>query len=384
MGASLSLGTIRGIRVGVHWSLAVVFVLIAWTLSTAVFPRTNPALDDGTHLGMALVAATLFFASVLLHELGHAFQARRERIEIEGITLWLFGGVATLRGRFETAGAEFRVAVAGPLVSLALGVVFVALALGAGLPQAADGVAAWLGYVNLLLLVFNLVPAAPLDGGRILHAALWQLTGDFGKATRIASAAGRGFGFLLIGGGIALFIGGSSFSGVWLAFIGWFLLAAAAAEGRYGAAQQALAGLRVRDVMEPEPVTVPPDLTLGRFMDDVVWRRRHTTYPVVEGGRAVGLLPFRCVAEVPRAEWDVRLVRDCMLGLDEVPLLQPDEEAIDALALVSQSSVRRGLVLEDGRLAGLLSITDLARALEAAPRRRDSAAPDEVAGGGRL
>src|SRR5918996_3003158 len=187
MGSSLVLGRIAGIRIGIHWSWVFVFTLFVWTLASGVFPSTNPDLSDEAHLAMAVVAAVLFFVSVLLHELGHALQARRERIEIEGITLWLFGGVATLRGGFQSAGAEFRIAVAGPLVSLALGILFVALAL-VGLPEAADAVVAWLGYVNLSLLVFNLVPAVPLDGGRILHAAIWYFRGDFGTATRIGSA----------------------------------------------------------------------------------------------------------------------------------------------------------------------------------------------------
>jgi Zn-dependent protease len=379
MGSSLTLGRIAGIRVGVHWSWLVVFALMVWTLSTGVFPETNPDLGDGAQVALAIVASVVFFASVLLHELGHAVQARRERIEIEGITLWLFGGVASLRGGFQSAGAEFRVAVAGPIVSLALAILFVALAL-AGLPEGADAVVAWLGYVNLSLLVFNLIPALPLDGGRILHAALWHVRADFGWATRIGALLGRGFGYVLIAAGIALFVFAGAFSGAWLVFLGWFLLAAATSEARYYAAREALAGMRVRDLMSSQTVNVPADLPLGRFVDDVVWPRRYTTYPVVENGRVIGLLPFRCVAQVPRTEWETRTVRDCMLGLDEVPLLDADDAAIDALEKVSGSELNRGLVVEDGRLLGLLSITDLARALEAAPRRRPPTGHDEAPG----
>lgn len=368
MGSSLVLGRIAGIRIGLHWSWVIVFTLFVWTLSTGVFPSTNPGLAESTHLVMAFVAAALFFLSVLLHELGHAFQARREHIEIDGITLWLFGGVATLKGTFRSAGAEFRVAIAGPLVSLALGILFVAIATLDN-PEAVDGVAAWLGYVNLALLVFNLAPAVPLDGGRILHSALWHLHGDFLRASRTATGIGRGFGYLLIAGGVAFFVAGEASSGVWIAFLGWFLLAAAGAEGQYATARQALHGLQVRDLMSREPVTVGPELTLGQVMDDVVWRRRHTTYPVVDNGAPVGLLPFRRVAEVARTEWDVRRVRDSMLALDAVPLFGPSEDALEAFARLTSSAVGRGLVLEDGRLVGLVSVTDFARALEAPPRR---------------
>ena len=367
MGSSLVLGRIAGIRIGIHWSWVFVFTLFVWTLSSGVFPATNPDLSDGAHFAMAVVAAVLFFTSVLLHELGHALQARRERIEIDGITLWLFGGVATLKGAFKTAGAEFRIAIAGPAVSLVLAAVFVATTLVAP-AEAVEGVAAWLGYVNLALLVFNLVPAIPLDGGRILHAALWHFRGDFGRASRTATVIGRGFGYLLMAGGVAFFIAGEQFSGVWLAFLGWFLLGAAGAEGEYAAAHQALSGLSVRDLMARDPVAVSPDLTLGEFMDEVVWRRRFTTYPVTQNGSAIGLVPFRRVAEVPRAEWDVHRVGECMVELREVPVFAPGEDALEAFARLTRTSLGRGLVLDDGRLVGLLSVTDLARALELPPR----------------
>jgi CBS domain-containing protein len=248
---------------------------------------------------------------------------------------------------------------------------FVLFALINGIPSAVDGVVAWLGYINLSLLVFNLIPAPPLDGGRVLHSALWQWRGDFVWATRVAANFGRGFGYLLIAGGIAMLIFESSFSGAWLAFLGWFLLNAATAEGRYLLTQQALSGLRVRDVMTSDPVVVSPDITLAEFMDTIAFSQRHTTYPVVENGKAVGLLPFRCVANVPRGEWEVKRVRDCLIPLDDVPVLGEGEEAVDALAELSQSDGGHGLVVSNGGLAGIISTSDLARALEA--RRRRSA-----------
>jgi Zn-dependent protease/predicted transcriptional regulator len=370
VGSSVRLGRIAGIEFGVNWSWLVVFALIVWTLAAGIFPSTNPGLSKTTHIAMAIVAAFFFFLSILLHEFGHAFQARREGIEIDGITLWLFGGVARFKGSFRTAGAEFRVAVAGPLVSLALGVLFVLLALIPRSPSAVDGVVSWLGYINLTLLVFNLIPAPPLDGGRVLHAALWRWRGDFGWATRVGANVGRGFGYLLIALGIAMFVFQGSFSGAWLAFLGWFLLTAATAEARYLLTQEALSGLRVGDVMTPDPVVVSADTTLGEFMDKIMFSRRHTTYPVVDGGKPVGLLPFRCVASVPRDQWDRRRVRDCLIVLDEVPVLRENEDAIDALAELSQSAAGHGLVVSNGGLAGIVSTSDLARALEARRRRR--------------
>ncbi len=371
MGASLDIGRLAGIRIAIHWSWLIVFALIAWTLADAVFPAQNPGLSDAAYIAMAVTAALLFFLSLLLHELGHALQARREGMEIEGITLWLFGGVAQFKGAFPSAGAEFRIAVAGPAVSLALGLLFALGAWGIAFPEAVDGVAAWLGYINLVLLAFNMLPALPLDGGRVLRSTLWYIRGDFRLATHVAAGIGRGFGFLMIAGGLFLLIFQSSFSGAWLAFLGWFLLQAATGEARYLAAQEALGDLRVSDLMVRDPVTVPAGLSLGRFMDEVAWQRRYTTYPVVEDGEVVGLLAFRCVAQVPRAEWDVKTVRDCMLPRERVPVVRQEEKAFDALAELSQSTVNRAFVLDDGRLVGFLSITDLARALEVGgPRRR--------------
>jgi Zn-dependent protease/CBS domain-containing protein len=370
---NIRLGSFGGVEVRINWSWLVIFALIVWSLADGIFPSQNPGLSGGVHLAMAIVAAVLFFASLLLHELGHSWVARREGMEINGITLWLFGGVSEFKTRFPSAGAEFRIAIAGPLVSLLLGVIFVLIAL-AGLPSAVDGVAAWLGYINLTLLAFNLIPALPLDGGRVLRAALWRIRGDLGWATRIAAEIGRGFGYLFIALGIALFIFQGSFSGAWLAFIGWFLLQAATAEARYIATEAALAGLRVRDLMVRNPVTVDGDLTLAQFMDELAGSRHFTTYPVVDAERPIGLLAFRSVAAVPRSEWDSRRVRDAMIPLDRVELLTEDETAVEALAALSSSTSNRGLVVENGHLAGLLSITDLTRALEVRPRPQRPAA----------
>jgi Zn-dependent protease/CBS domain-containing protein len=370
MGDTFSVGRIAGIRVGVNWSWLVVFALITWTLAAAVFPSTNPGLGTGAYVAMAVVAALVFFLSLLLHEFGHALQARQEQVEIDGITLWLFGGVARFKGDMPSAGAEFRIAVAGPLVSLALAVLFGTVAVSLPLPEAVDGVVAWLGYTNAVLLLFNLLPALPLDGGRVLRSLLWMRSGDLTGATTTATVVARALSYGLIGGGIALFVLQGAFTGAWFAFIGWFLLQAATAESRWVVARQALAGVRVGDLMTRDPVTVSSHLPLGRLVDEVIGNRTYTTYPVVDDGRPVGLVPFSRVAGVPRADWDERTVRDCMVPLERVPLLEEDEEAAQALAEIQQSGVNRGLVLADGKLAGILSISDIADALELYRLRR--------------
>ena len=363
MNDSYSLGRVAGIRIGINWSVLVLLALLMWTLATGIFPDTNPGLGDNAYFTMAVVASLAFFASILLHELGHAVQARRDGMEIDGITLWLFGGVARFAGMFPSAGAEFRIAIAGPLVSLVLGGGFVGVALVPGLPEPVNAVCAWLGFINLALLVFNLLPALPLDGGRMLRAAIWHWKGDLRRATSVAAGGGRAIAYALIGLGIALFLLQGVFSGIWLAFIGWFLLQAAGAEARALAAPNPLAGMHVRDVMIPDPVTISPDLTLAQFAGRTQLSGRHTAYPVVEDGHAVGLAPLRCLAEVPREEWATRRVADCMVRRERLATLAPDDDLSAAVVALRRADQGRALVLEGDRLVGLLSITDVARAL---------------------
>ena len=361
MNPSFTIARIAGIRIGVNWSWLIVFVLIVWTLESTVFPESNPGLSTAAYTAMAVVAAFLFFASLLLHELGHALQARREGMEIDGITLWLFGGVARFKGMFPSAGAELRIAVAGPLVSLVLGCLFVAMAAAGGLGSAVDGVAAWLGFINLILLAFNLLPALPLDGGRVFRSLLWLRTGDFARATRFAADVGRGLGYLMVCAGVLLFIVQGAWSGAWLAFLGWFLLQAAAAEGRYGLLRDALGDLRVRDLMIRRPETVTADSSLADFMDEVAHVHHYTTYPVTDDGHVLGLLPFAAVARVPRRVWETTAVRDCMLPIGKTTTVGENEPLLDAVADLAAGPTDRALVLEGDRVVGLLSITDVGR-----------------------
>ena len=370
---TFSIGRIAGVRIGLNWSWLIVFGLIVWSLASSYFPSRYPLHTNGAYLAMAVYAAALFFGSLLLHELGHAIQARREGMEIDGITLWLFGGVARFKAMFPSAGSEFRIAVAGPLMTFVLSGVFLGLTVLFPASSALHGVLAWLGYVNLLLLVFNLVPALPLDGGRILRSILWRVKGNFAWATSIAADIGRGFGYLLVAGGIVTFFLVGAFSGLWFAVAGWFLLNAAGAELRYVRAREALSGLRVRDLMIRDPLTAHPEQTVAAFVDATARTSRHTLYPVVRDGILVGVLPFGRVVQIPRDEWPRRAVSECMLAPDSLPVLAEDDELVDAIAELEEADRRRGVVLRNGRLVGLLALTDIRRLLaESAPSSSDT------------
>jgi Zn-dependent protease len=364
--SSLTIGRIAGIRIGVHWSWLLVFGLMVWSLSETVFPSQNPGLSDSDYRTMAVAATLLLFASLLLHELGHAIQARREGMEIDGITLWLFGGVASFRGMFPGPGAEFRISVAGPVVTLVLAAAFAAVAAYSDLSESIDGVVFWLAYINLSLLVFNLLPALPLDGGRILRAGLWRLRGDFLWATKIAAETGRAAGLLVIAAGVVLFLMGGTFGGAWLAFLGWFVLSAAGGEARQAEARRTISGLSVRDVMVVDPVAAESDQTLAEFNASLGAGHRFTAYPVLHDGRVVGLLPLRAIEETPRSALDSVRVGERMLGLEAAPKLAPDDDLYTALSRMAEAGVNRGLVLDGDRLAGYLAVADVARRLERA------------------
>lgn len=375
--ATVTLGRVAGVEIGLNWSWLVIFALIIWSLGASVFPDANPGLSDVAYGAMAVTAALLFFVSLVLHELGHAVVAKREGMEIEGITLWLFGGVAKFNGMFPSAGAEFRIAIAGPLVSLAIGVGLIAVAAAAPLPPELDGVLTWLGRINLILLAFNMLPALPLDGGRVLRALTWRSTGDFLKATRIAGGLGRGFGQAMIGGGVALALLAGAPGGLWLALIGWFLISAARAETSFATTRDLLQGWHVGDAMARDPVVAPADATLREFVDETFAFSRHAAYPVTLGSEPVGIIGLRHVGEAPEADWEGATVADYATPLSDTVVLAPDDELGDAAMHLTQAPLGRALVIdEQGELVGLLSITDVARLLEL--RRRVKVAPRQV------
>jgi Zn-dependent protease len=368
---SVRLGRIAGIEVGLHWSLAIVFVLIVWTLAGQIFPSLVPDQPQSAYWLASALAGLLFYVSLLSHEMGHAVVARRLGVHVEGITLWIFGGVARLRGEAATPGAEVKVAIAGPVVSvvlaLVLGAATFALDATAG-PPLIEGGCAWLAGSNAMLLLFNLIPAFPLDGGRLLRAWLWQRSGDRYRATSSAALLGRICAFLMIGLGLVALFAQDALSGLWLIFLGWFLMSAARNEESLVLMRGALAGMRVGDVMSRDTTVAPGWITVDEFMRSYPAERR-IAYPLKTfDGELDGLVTMNRLAQVPPEERRVRRVRDFGTGVDEVAKASSTEPVVALLERLSPSDDGQVLVIDGGELVGMLSPSDIRRALGAAGR----------------
>lgn len=367
MRASFGLGRIAGVPVGVNWSVLVIFALIWWGLSANLFPVSYPGRSVVAYVFAGLAAAVVFFLGLLAHEVSHAVVAKRNGLGVQGITLWLFGGVAELRGEARTPGAELRIAGVGPLVSLIIGAFFGAIAMVLGLAGVHGlllGMMAWLGGINLLLALFNVLPAAPLDGGRLLRAAVWKATGDRTRASVVAARAGWVLGVVLIGLGLWRFLSGAGFGGLWLALIGWFLIGAAGMEERQARMGSALRGIRVGEVMTPQPQTASGELTVADFVDNYLFAYRHTALPLTEDGRPVGLVTLDRVRGVPSDQRGSTTLEAVACRADDLVLASPDEQLTDLLPRLSECADGRALVVADGNLVGIVSPSDISRAVQ--------------------
>ena len=365
MRATFSLGRVAGIRVGVHWSVLVIFVVILLGLAEGRFPEAHPDRPAWQYWFASVVTAMVFLLSLLAHEVSHALVARRNGVSVDDITLWLLGGVARLKSEASTPGAELRIAGVGPLVSLVLGVLF-ALAAGllAGLYDAGLVVEAlaWLAGINILLAVFNALPAAPLDGGRLLRAMVWWKTGSQLRATAVATAAGRMLGWALIGVGLYLVLVGAVFSGIWLVVIGWFIISMATVEGGQARLRELLGGIPVSEAMTPDPVTVRSTATVSEFLTEPRFRFRHSAFPVVDNENiAVGLVTLKGADAVPEAERAATAVTRAMVPVDDLPTPHPDDPLARLVPELQGGSVHRALVLEGSRLVGIVTSSDISR-----------------------
>jgi Zn-dependent protease/CBS domain-containing protein len=356
MPGSFRLGNIAGIDIYAHPSWFIVLVLLTWSLASGWFAQAFAGWSTSTYWIAAFISALLLFACVLIHELAHALVARAHRLTVKHITLFIFGGVATIEEEMKRPGVELQVAAIGPLASLLLA--FVAFLLGEPLRGSGSPAEAVLDYLvvsNVLLGVFNLLPGFPLDGGRILRSLIWKVTGNVRQATCVASYVGQGFAYAFLLLGIVGFFTGNVLGGLWTVFIGWFLLNAAQTARRQVVLQDALQGVSVERVMNPRPVTVPASISLHKLVKEYFLRQGIQAAPVVQGEYLVGLIALSDVAHVEPERWSYTPVGHVMRLLEQIAVTTPEQPLHDLLEVMVARGITEIPVVQDGRLVGLVS-----------------------------
>ncbi len=355
MGSSWQIASIRGIPIRLHWSLLLVFSLLTVSLATAYLPGTEPDLGTGAAWGLAIVSSVLFFVSLLLHELGHSFVALRAGMPVDNITLFIFGGVASIRDEAKSAETELRIAAAGPLVSLALAALFGLIWLVVRGNDALAAAAFWLAVINLVLALFNLLPGFPLDGGRVLRALVWQFTGSQQRATQVALISGQLVAFGLMGFGALMALSGNFANGAWLIFIGWFLQNAAASEAHGSTMRHALEGVTVRQAMGEREPEVPTRMKLRQLVEEYILARGERYFLVADDGVPRGIVTLKDVTESDRERWDWTSVADVMKPWGSLTRVSPDTPLLDAMKLMDEKQVAQLPVVEGDRPIGLIT-----------------------------
>jgi Zn-dependent protease len=356
---NIPLGRILGIPIGLDYSWFVIFALLTWMLADNYYPAEFKDWPRLLYWFTGAVTAVMLFVSVLLHELGHSVVALQYKIPVRSITLFLFGGVAQIGAEPPSASAEFLIASAGPLVSLVLAVLFHAVQPLVGGIEPLLGLAKYLAYINLALVLFNLIPGYPLDGGRVFRAIVWAITGNMRRATLIAANGGRLFAFLFIFIGVWQMVSGNFGGGLWIAFIGWFLDTAASAQVQQVMIQGLLTGHKVSQAMSTHCATVPADLTLQDLVDEHILGSGQHCFLVNRGDDTVGLMTLDRIKEVPRAKWSTTRAGQVMLPLKPLKSIDPDAELWPALQKLDRNGVNQLPVTRDHHVVGMLSREDV-------------------------
>lgn len=377
MASSIRIGRLFGIDIGVNWSLVFVFALIAWTVATQVLPIDVPGQPALSYWVAGAAGAVIFYACLLAHELAHALVARRNGVKVAGITLWLFGGVSRLDGEPSSAGAEALIAGVGPLTSLAVALIAFVLAL-LPLPPLASDLCLWLALVNVALALFNLIPAFPLDGGRLLSSWFWWRSGSRRRGVHSAVRIARVFAYLMIAFGVFELFTGSVLNGVWIAFVGWFLLSAGSSEEVGSAVRGLLSHVPVSAAMTSPVVTVPDWLTVEQFLESIAPQHPFTTYPMRDpSGNLTGIVRLGDLMRMPPQSRASERLKDRARPIAEVPTARPDEDLAALIQRVGTALDQRVLVFDNGRLVGIMSPVDVARLL--AVRQRIAGGPPPAA-----
>lgn len=361
-GKKIKLFKLFGFEVSIHVSWLIIAFLITWSLAEGLFPNYYKGLSSAMYWLMGFLGAIGLFASIIFHELWHSLVARKFGLPMRGITLFIFGGVAEMEEEPPSAKAEFSMAIAGPITSIIIGLVFYGIyTLGARLrwPEPAVGVLSYLGFINLILAGFNLIPAFPLDGGRVLRSALWKWKDNLRWATRVSSQIGSGFGVLLIVMGIFSFIRGNFIGGIWWALIGMFLRNASQMSYQRLMMQRAFEGEPVRRFMKPDPVTAPVSISLRQLVDDYMYKYHFKMFPIMDNGKLSGCITTREVKEVPQGEWDQHTVGEVLKPCSSENTISPDTDAMDALSTMNRTRNSRLMVVEGDHLVGIIALKDL-------------------------
>lgn len=360
----IPIGRVAGIDVRLDPSWFIVFALITFTLHSGM-RYAHPDVP-GWHVWLAsLIGSFVFFGSILAHELSHSLVAKGMGLDVHGVTLFLFGGVSGLKNEPRRPAEEAAIAVVGPATSIALGLVFLGIQFVFPSGTVARDITGWLGFINLMLAAFNMLPGFPLDGGRLLRSLIWGLSGDVAKATRVAAASGTVIAILLMALGLLeiLFIPSAMLGGLWLAFIGWFLLTAARQSRAAFDARRVLESLRVDQVMQSDCVEVSPDEPIERLVEKRILRAGPRCYVVARAGVLEGLITLQEIRNVPRENWSRATVGEAMLPLDRVRFVAPSDSLVKALDLMQDAEVNQLPVILDGRMAGMISREDVLRAI---------------------
>jgi len=352
---TINLGKIFGIQIRIDYSWFIIFLLITWSLGSHYFPYYYPGWQSLTYWIVALSTCLIFFACVLAHELSHSLVSKAHGTPVRDITLFIFGGVAQIVSEPEKPGKEFLMAFAGPLVSIAIAILFRFVVFVIRSPlHPISALAYWLSRINLILAIFNLVPGFPLDGGRLLRAVVWKITGNFRKATRVASGAGQFVAFLLIFFGMFMFFTGRFFNGIWFVFIGWFLNNAAERSYRLVALKDTMRGVTVEEAMVKECYGVEGGTTLEQLIYEHIIREGYRCLPVIENGRVIGLVTIHQVKEVPHHTWSSTTVKEVMIPLDKTKAVKPSDPLFSVFETMTQEDISQLPVVQNGELVGII------------------------------
>jgi Zn-dependent protease len=381
VGSSFKLGRLFGVDVGVHWSWIFIFLIVTWSFATGILDHYYPGWSDAQRWVAAALVSSVFFLSVLLHELSHAIVSNRLGLPVRSITLFVFGGVANLEREPDNATDEFRIAIVGPATSMALGVLFAA-GWAAIYPFSDEiaGISAYMALINVSLAIFNMLPGFPLDGGRVFRSIVWRRNHDRLRATRAASRVGEWIAYGLMAIAVFEMVIGSVVSGIWLLLIGFFLRNASTASYEQLVIETTLSGIRVRDVMRRDPALVPPDMSVDELVHDHVLGGHARCFAVMAAAEFVGIMTLTDVRKVPRDQWATTSVFRAMTPAGQLHAVSPDDNLMAVLRLMAEHDVNQLPVLRGRELAGMLDRGDVMRFIQVRRDLGDVSDPGGVTG----